>query len=237
MLNAAFASHLFGAGAHTGNHGGVVWVEIALGAGQIAHHVDVGWSGMVRSGCTTTRPARSSWQRVLLECASQRRSGHASGPHHSTAGQEMGHRLWRAVGAGLHGVVVNAECRDVGDLAPVSTSAPSSPSCSLARCDMSSGKAQHAASAFQQDHAGAARVNAAEFRTQGLLGNFSQGASHFDPVGPAPTIAKVSQGSRLAGRFRVLACSKAVSTRRRMVKASPRVFKPGAYLAQSSRPK
>ena len=57
------------------------------------------------------------------------------------------------------------------------------------------------------------------------------------PVGPPPDTANVSQASRSGPAGSVSAISNAPNSRRRMVRASSRVFIPGAQAASSSRPK
>jgi len=57
------------------------------------------------------------------------------------------------------------------------------------------------------------------------------------PVGPAPITAKVSSARRRTGSVSTSAASKLTSTRRRISKASARVFRPGAIGSQASLPK
>jgi len=57
------------------------------------------------------------------------------------------------------------------------------------------------------------------------------------PVGPPPTITKVSHAARRSGSISRSAASKASRMRRRMSRASSIVLSPGANRAQSSWPK
>jgi hypothetical protein len=73
-------------------------------------------------------------------------------------------------------------------------------------------------------HLGLARIGMAELARQGVAGDLGEGAGQLD-------------AARAAGSCSRSAASKAERMRRRIARASSRVFRPGACAAQSSWPK
>ena len=124
--------------------------------------------------------------------------------------------------------------------APVRTSTPEALELRAAPSRDSSSRVrrQHARGRLEQDHARAARVDAAEVARQGVARDLGQRARQLDAGGPA---ADHHEGEPAAGALSASAsrsaCSKASRTRRRISRASSSVLRPGACAAHSSWPK
>ena len=193
-----------------------------------------GWSGTLRSGSTTTRPARSSVAPV------PRASSAPSGEPATPAAQIT-------VCAASRWLVVAAPSRDlVGRRRRHRSPSPSSrcarrrrgASAARARAPTASARRRRGcAAALDQDHAADASNRCGGTRRQRVLGDLGHRAGHLDAGRAAADDDEGEPGVARGGVGARSACSKAPIIRARMSNASASVFRPGACASQSSWPK
>ena len=90
-----------------------------------------------------------------------------------------------------------------------------------------SGSSEHPRTGLEQQHARFARIDAAEFALERVRAISASVPASSTPVGPPPTMAKVSSTRRASGADSASARSNADRIRRRMCSASSSVFSPG----------
>ena len=180
----------------------MLWIEVAHGASQISHHIDIGMAGHAEVGLDLDAAGAIEFAAgAALQCPSQRGGGHPGGPDHGAGGQEV--RLGQrglALLILLRQLVADAKGIDVGHLGP-SEHLRAQHLQLLARAlgEVRCEAAQDAWRTFQQDDAGHARVDAAELTAQGVLGDFSQGARHLHTRGASADNGKGQPGFPTTG--------------------------------------
>ena len=188
-------------------------VPVLLEAGQVADDEDLGVAGDVRSGSTSTRPARSSGTpRVLAR-------GEAATP----AAQSTVRASIRSAPSVTPAVV------DLRDHRPVRTSTPIRTSCSRAFSERSSAyEGQDPRRPSSEDDMRLRGVDMAEVARQRVPGDLGERPGELDPGRPGADDDEPEPGGPRAGSVSRSAASKAKRMRRRISSASSMLFRPGA---------
>ena len=190
-----------------------------------------GWPGMVRSGCTMIRPARSCWAPVAVAIAVA--SGGASTPAvHSTvpASCRVTPPSGPRTSSPVRSTLVTIECMCC-----------STPSLRSARAALADSTGPNEASGASPPSNSSTRASCGTIRRNSArsvrVASSRICPASSTPVGPPPTSANVSQRRASSWLVALSAISNAPNTRRRIVSASAIDFIPGANSPNSSCPK
>ncbi|KYF52583.1 hypothetical protein BE08_10470 [Sorangium cellulosum] len=180
------------------------------------------WPGTVRSGCTSTRPARSSGAPRV------RARGDAATPApQSTVLASIRRSPIETPSSSIRVTRQFVRTSTLSATSCCRAFSPSSGTYDGSTCPAPSSRMMRASHGLMCRNS----------RTSVCRASSDSAPASSTPVGPAPTTTNVIQASRRAGSVSRSAASKARSTRRRISSASSTVLSPGAKAAHSSCPK